>query len=192
MSFHILISPNEEFDEIKQEFIMHDPIEVEFEHSLFTISKWEQKYHKPYLETAESRKLTKEELLYYIECMIITDCDKEFVIRNLTDNDYRRIQEELNDPATATWFHEEKKLGTTHQTVTNELLYGQMAVLGISKECEHWHLNRLITLIHVCNNLNSPPKKMSKEESAKYQSNLIEKRRAEAKQAQEAAAKEHA
>lgn len=188
MSFHILIEQTEDFDEIKQEFITYPPVDVEFEHSLYTISKWEQKYHKPYLETAENKKLTAEESLYYVECMIVNDCDKVFALTHMSPENYEQIQKEINDPATATWFHEEeKRLGMTHQTITNELLYGQMAVLGIWKECEHWHLNRLLTLIRVCNNLNSPPKKMSKQESAKYQSDLIDRRRAEMKKAQEEA-----
>lgn len=182
MSFHIIVHTEELFDEERCEFILGEPIDIEMEHSLYTISKWEEKWHKAYLESSEQKQLTDEEALDYMKCMIINDVDPD-VLRYLTKEDVEEIQKNLNNKATATTFSDkDHHLGATHQTTTSELLYGQMAVLGIPFEpCEHWHLNRLIALIHVTNTLNSPPKKMSKKESAQYQSNLIAKRRAEAK-----------
>ena len=48
------------------------------------------------------------------------------------------------------------------EIITNELVYYWMAVAGIPWECERWHINRLLTLIRVCDVKNKPEKKMSK------------------------------
>ena len=67
---------------------------------------------------------------------------------------------------TATTFHNSKKNRTpcTNKIVTSEEIYYWMIALNIPFECEKWHLNRLLTLIRVCNIKNSPNKKMSKKD----------------------------
>lgn len=65
---------------------------------------------------------------------------------------------------TATCFFDEKKaLGSNSDTITSELIYYWMIALNIPVEFEKWHLNRLITLIKICNVKNNP-KKMGKGE----------------------------
>ena len=63
---------------------------------------------------------------------------------------------------TATTVPENKKIGGRKEIVTSELIYYWMIESGIPFECPYWHLNRLMTLIQVCNVKNAPPKKMSK------------------------------
>jgi hypothetical protein len=40
-----------------------------------------------------------------------------------------------------------------------------MVALNIPFECQKWHLNRLITLVRVCNVKNEPPKKGKKSDT---------------------------
>ena len=62
------IPATEYYDEVIEEFVPFDSrsIHVSLEHSLVAISKWEAKYHKPFLSNDEK---TSEETLDYI-CMM--------------------------------------------------------------------------------------------------------------------------
>ena len=55
------------FDEEKQEFVTIPEYVLHMEHSLVSVSKWEAKYEKPYLDIKNQR--TPEEMLFYIKCM---------------------------------------------------------------------------------------------------------------------------
>lgn len=156
----IILPEVEKFNEETSEFIYSPSIELQLEHSLISISKWESKWEKSFLATQDK---TTEEALDYIRCMsnedIPFDTIKNLSARNITD-----INNYINSPMTATKFFEDNKTGGSRETVTAELIYYWMITLNIPMECQYWHLNRLLTLIRVCNVKNSPPKKMSKQE----------------------------
>ena len=58
----------------------------------------------------------------------------------------------------------DKQTRGNKETVTSELIYYWMISYNIPVEFQKWHLNRLLTLIRVCNIKNSPPKRRSKRE----------------------------
>lgn len=170
------IPPREFFDERKQEFINFEGCSLQMEHSLISLSEWEAKWKKPFLNKPESR--TNEELLDYFRCMTITKNVNPLAFASLTQEHVNTIVNYINDPMTATWFSEDGKPSKRPtEVVTSELIYYWMIAQNIPFECRKWHLNRLLTLIRVCNVKNNPPKKMSKADIARQQRELNEQRK---------------
>lgn len=155
----ITIPAREMWDERNNEFVYTNEQTLQLEHSLISLSKWESKWNKPFL-SKESK--TYEETLDYVKCMTLTQKVSPEIYANLTDENMRDIQRYIEAPMTATTFSEEKNTKGNREIVTSELIYYWMITLGIPLECEKWHLNRLLTLVRVCNIKNSPPKKMGK------------------------------
>lgn len=154
------IAMREYWDEQKEEFVYQDEKTIQLEHSLVSLSKWESKWHKPFL-TKEPK--TPEEIRDYVRFMTITQNVKPELYDRLTADHYRKINAYIDDPMTATWFSKEKSRPSREQ-VTSELIYYWMIALNVPFECQKWHLNRLLTLIKVCNVKQQPDKKMSKRE----------------------------
>ena len=78
---------------------------------------------------------------------------------------------------TATEFSNTKKTATNREVITAEIIYYWMITMNIPMECQKWHLNRLLTLINVCNIRNQPPKKMNKREIMSRNASLNEARK---------------
>jgi len=149
------------FDDELQMFIPVKTHTLRLEHSLVSLSKWESKWHKPFLANTEK---TYEETIDYIRCMNMTQNTDPMVFRALTDDQIRQINDYIDNPMTATTVPDIKNGPPSREQVTSELIYYWMVALNIPFECEKWHLNRLLTLIKVTNFKNQPPKKMSKSE----------------------------
>lgn len=145
------------WDEQKEEFVRMKEQTLQLEHSLVSLSKWESKWCKVFLDKNDK---TTEEILDYIKCMTLTPNVDPEVYNRLTSDNIADINAYINAPMTATYFHKEEK-STSREPVTSELIYYWMISLNIPFECQKWHLNRLLTLIKVCNIKNKPPKKMS-------------------------------
>ena len=155
----ITIPAREMFDEIKQEFINTKEQTLQLEHSLVSLSKWESKWHKPFID---NRNLSTEETIDYIRCMTLTQNVDPEVYQYLSKENIKQINEYISDPMTATTFSNERSKGSGKEVLTSEILYYDMIALGIPFECQKWHLNRLIALIKVCSIKQNPPQKMSK------------------------------
>lgn len=155
----ITIPATELWDEDKEEFINTKEQTLQLEHSLVSLSKWESKWHKPFLSKDIK---TEEENIDYIKCMTITQ-NVDPKVYDFIPNDIReKIKEYIEDKMTATWFNDEKSSKGGSEQITSELIYYWMITQNIPIKCEKWHLNRLLTLIKVCNVKNQPPKKMGK------------------------------
>lgn len=153
----ITIPSNEYWDEVKEEFIKTKEQTLQLEHSLVSISKWEAKYNKEFL-SKEAK--TKDEVLYYVQCMTLTQNVDPSVYNRLTRQNFTDINNYIDAPMTASSVREEKYFnGVNRERVTSELIYYWMIVLGIPFECQKWHLNRLLMLIRICNAKNKPRKK---------------------------------
>lgn len=157
----ITIPAVEQWDEEKQEFISTKEQTLSLEHSLVSLSKWESKWCKAFLT---KQKKTFEETLDYVRCMTLTQNVDPEVYKYLTDRNIDEINRYIEAPMTATYFSEDKNGKTSREQITAEIIYYWMISLNIPFECQKWHLNRLLTLIKVCNIKNTPPKKRSKKE----------------------------
>lgn len=164
----------ESYNDETREFVS-EKFELELEHSLVSLSKWESKFEKPFLNT-ESKSV--EEILWYIKAMVITKEVPDEVFENLTEDNLTEIDRYINAKMTATWFSDSENQKRSRQVITSEVIYSWMIDHNIWIECENWHLARLFTLIRVCNQKNAPKKKMSRNEVLQKQRELNAKRRA--------------
>lgn len=173
----IVIPEGELFNEATGEFVKVPNVEMQLEHSLISLKKWESKWHKPFLSKEEK---TQEELLDYIRCMTVTPNIDPSVYFYIPESELRRIWSYIDDPMTATWFGGEQNEGSIRkkEVITAEIIYYWMIALNIPVEFQKWHLNQLLTLIRVVNIKNAPPKKMKKRDILARNSKLNEARKA--------------
>lgn len=157
----VCIPPIELWDETKNEFVGTKGATIQLEHSLVAISKWESRWNVPFLT---KDKKTPEQLLDYIKCMTITQNVPQDVFNAIPKKILNRIVEYINNSMTATTFSQRETKGGSREIITSELIYFWMISYGIPFECQKWHLNRLLTLIRICNVKNQPAKKMGKKE----------------------------
>ena len=154
----IVIPESELFNEQTGEFISVKKQTLQLEHSLVSLSKWESKWHKPFLGKEDK---TFDETIDYIRCMTLSQNIDPNIYMFLTQENIKEINDYIGDPMTATTFSDDGNGRNNREIITSELIYYWMVALNIPFECQKWHLNRLLTLIRVCNIKNQPPKKRS-------------------------------
>lgn len=172
----IVVSGREMFDDSSGEFTTLGDVTLELEHSLVSLSKWESIFEKPFLTSSDK---TTEEVIEYVKAMTLTPKIAPEVFLKLSEENFRTINEYIDAKMTATWFSEQPGVPQSRDIITAELIYYWMIAFQIPFECERWHLNRLFTLIRVCNVKQSKPKKMSRAEIAARNRELNAQRRAQ-------------
>ena len=169
----LIIPAIEQYDETRNEFINTKEKILQLEHSLVSLSKWESKWCKPFLSKEEK---TFEESVDYIRCMTITQHMNYDDYSGVTNAQIREVTKYIEAPMTATIFTKDKR-PPNREIITAEIIYYWMVALNIPFECQKWHLNRLLTLINVCNIKNNPPKRISRKELMNRNSALNAARR---------------
>jgi len=173
----IIVLGEEFYNEGTEEFETFDDFELELEHSLISLSKWESKFKKPFLVATQK---TPEEIFGYIQAMIISPIFPTDILRRLSQENFKAINDYIESSESATTFGTmpERSRGIG-EVITSELIYYWMVAFNIPFECEYWHLNRLFSLIRICNIKNSKPKKMSRQAIASRNRELNAIRRAQ-------------
>lgn len=169
MPITLELSEKEGFNEITGEIIIAKPIILELEHSLISLSKWEAKWKKPFIKMSEERQLSREENIDYFKFMSIRPIKDLTPLNMLSASEEQKILAYISDPMSATTFNDKVPEGQAKkrrrkEIITSEIIYYWMVELGIPFECEKWHLNRLLTLVRVCQEKQTVPKKMKKKD----------------------------
>lgn len=169
----ITVPAVEMWDESTETYINTKETTLQLEHSLVSVSKWESKWCKSFLSHTNK---TYDETIDYIKCMTLTRDVDPSVYYGLTNDNIEQINKYIAAPMTATSFSDKNGKGG-REIITSELIYYWMISQNIPFECQKWHLNRLLTLIRVCNIKNAPPKKHSRREIASRNAALNAARR---------------
>ena len=172
--FTVEIPEQEYWDNEREIFVYSKSGSITIEHSLVSLSKWESKYHKPFLSSDK----TLAETIDYVRFMTISENPDPDLYYHLTRKNIADINAYMNNSMTATWFRDDKNRSPNREIITAELIYYWMIAQQIPMECQYWHLNRLFTLIRVCGEKNKPPKKLSKGDLYRRNSSLNAARKA--------------
>lgn len=170
----IVIPEREFFNEADSTFIQLKEQHIQMEHSLISLSKWERKWHKPFLT---DEKKTIEETIDYFKCMTLSQGIDDLIYQTLPPSVVNEINDYVENPMTATWFSDTGH-PPSREIITSEIIYYAMIKFNIPFECQKWHLNSLFTLIRVCSLKEGPSKKMSSQEIMARNRELNEARKA--------------
>lgn len=135
---------------------------LQFEHSLLSLSKWEEKHKKPFLATPTK---TTAELISYYEEMLLTPGVHPSIIYRLEPEQLDRLSEYISEVRSASSVPDDGPSRPNFEVTTSELIYYWMVMLRIPfHPAETWHLSRLIMLISITGFKSQPEKKRSPKE----------------------------
>lgn len=175
---NLSVGGSEQYDEATDAFSVVGGVDIELEHSLVSLSKWEAKYQRAFLNDEEK---TGEEISDYISMMIVSGSsplDPQAAVQLMTPADVQTVLEYIKSPQTATVVTTDPSISSSTERVTSELVYYWLVAYRIPFETQYWHLNRLLALTRICNVKNSPAKKRSRAEIARSNREINQQRRA--------------
>lgn len=103
----IVVPGDESFDVRKREFVYGKETVLRLEHSLLSLSKWESKWHVPFLSGQTEMRWRMK--LDYARCMTVTQNIPEEVYLRMAKENWQAIDTYISDPMTATWFRGEPR-----------------------------------------------------------------------------------
>lgn len=173
----VTIQGEELWDEEAEVFRYTEGTVLQFEHSLVSLSKWEAKFHKRFLTPDKN---TEEEMMGYIQAMLVTPDVDPSVLNKLTEEHVEAIDAYINDPMTGSVVSELPTNGSRQsEQISSELIYFWMSQYQIAITCESWHLNRLFTLIKIHHAKSQKPRKMNKQSQIQKMAEINAQRKAQ-------------
>jgi len=172
----VLVPLAETFNDDTQMFEVSESFELDLEHSLASVSKWEQSFEKPFLGSEDK---TPEETIAYIMMMAIDPKTPPEIFARLSEDNFREINRYIGAKMTATWFKADPNQRPSREVITAEVIYQWMIHHNVWLEAENWHINKLLTLLRVCTEKTKPPKKMNRRQQIAERQRLNAQRLAE-------------
>ena len=173
----ITVKGLEGWDEKNEVFVDEPSFQLHLEHSLTSLSKWEAKFEKAFLDDKQPK--TEEEMLWYIRFMVISPEVTFEKLSRLSAENFEEINQYIDSKQTATTFRQDPTKKRHPEKITAELIYYWMYANGIPTEWENRHLNQLFALVRIFSVKQSKSKpKQSRAEFAQWQREENARRRA--------------
>lgn len=150
---------------------------IRLEHSLISISKWEEQTKRRFLSQISGPQ-TKDDWIKYMQCMSLDGPIDPLLLNCMTQEQFNRIVEYIKDNKTATTGLKKKKGNGKDKELSSELIYCYMAEYRLPWYSEKWHLSRLLTMIQAADDLHDTgSSKMNTKEVMNHYARLNEMNR---------------
>lgn len=134
--------------------------ELNFEHSLVSLSEWEAEHEKPFFSPTQDSNMSTEEMMDYFECMLVSPRKYKHLVMLLSPTQQLALAEYIQKKRSATTIREIQNSKGPRENVTSELIYYWLVAFKIPfQPTEKWHLNRILMLVKVCGAKQAPPPK---------------------------------
>jgi hypothetical protein len=157
------------------ELIVNDK-KLRFEHSLVSLSAWEQEYERPFYHPDPEKQKTDAELRRYFQHMLVGKSQKHgYLVQMLNSDQMLSLGAYISKKATATTVKEINQAQGVRENITSELIYYWLVASKIPfQPTETWHLNRLLMLVKVVSIKNAPPPKANRQNKSKLAMSMRE------------------